>query len=168
MWKWKCKLDYCIFIFTQITHTYVENYYVVELHFYFKVYIIIWIWSPLYGSIRLHTVMYSGSECDANGKYLRIRVRRICFFQGRYWLLVIKETDNQYLEPIYICSDVSLFSQPVVSFVCCYNIHRKAWSQSSPLRNSSLHSSCAATMDVRDNSKQQQCGASRECNISQS
>ena len=28
------------------------------------------------------------------------------FFQGRYryWLLVVKEADNQYLEQIFICS----------------------------------------------------------------
>lgn len=28
----------------------------------------------------------------------------ICFYQSRYWLLVIKETDNWYLEPIYLKS----------------------------------------------------------------
>ena len=57
-------------------------------------------------------VMFSESGCfllvtskiEQNLVSKYIRDRPICFFQGRYRLLVVKEADNQYLEPIFICS----------------------------------------------------------------
>ena len=65
-------------------------------------------------SQRLHTEWFYQASCVSSKCCSRkiqipfIRDRPIWLFQGRYRyrLLVIKETDNRYLEPIYICSKI--------------------------------------------------------------